>query len=198
MASKAKPKPMGGPMKGPKGTGMGGPKGKKYAILAAILACLALIPGLAVGQTGAKWVFANAQSNDDGKAVFEIGMSIPKIVGISSIGHAAIGNYARFNWDLVKWFDVDFFNVIDAVYIVGGPGLDYTEITPEDSPDSYITGSAGFGATKVIHRFKDKTGKLGFDPGLAIFGGIKTYTPLPDSDTYRFSFHLGIAIQVTK
>lgn len=170
----------------------------KIALCGAILALLSVFPAPAVSQTTAKWLFVNGQSNNNGKAAFEIGMSVPKILGVSSVGHAAIGNYARFNWDLVKWFDVRFFSIVDQVYIIAGPGVDYIEINPDDSPDSYLTGSAGFGLAKVVHRFKDKTGQLGFDPGLAIFGGIKTYTPLPQTEAFRFSFHLGIAIQITK
>jgi hypothetical protein len=169
---------------------------KRFFKLGIVAALVALCAVPATAQS--KWLFAGAQSQDNGKAAFEVGFSVPKILGVSSVGHAAVGNYAKLNWDLVKWFDASFFGIVDQVYLIAGPGVDYTTITPEDSPEAYLTGSGGFGLTKVVHRFKDKTGALGFDPGLAVFAGIKTYTPLPNTDTFRFTFHAGVAIQIGK
>ena len=167
---------------------------RKFLTLAVMLV---MVAGIANAQS--KWVFGGATSKDDGKLAFEVGFSVPKIAGISSVGHAAIGDFAKLNWEVAKWLDVDFFGVVDQAYILLGPGVDYTAIDPNAGPQAYFELGGGFGLSKVIHTFKDKSGKLGFDPRLAVFAGVKTHTPLPGDDkTFRFSFHGGLAIQVGK
>lgn len=163
-----------------------------------LLTIALLIAACAVTASAqSKWVFAGVTSKDDGKVAVEVGFTVPKIAGISTISHAAIGDYAKLNWEAAKWFDVDFFGLVDQAYVLLGPGLDYTQIDETTGAQAYFEFGTGFGLTKVVHTFKDKTGKLGFDPKLALFVGAKALTPLPDRPTFRFTFHAGIAIQVS-
>lgn len=160
----------------------------KSTALIAIIALVVVMAGSAMAQETAPtqyWMFGGARFEDGGHKAVCVGMKLPKILGISNLVYADVGQNAHLDVTPTQWMKADFFGIIDYAFLFTGAVITWDDIRV-DNVHSTLGGVAGFGFWKVFH-----VSKSGVRSGVWL--AIKTLTPLPNQDKMRFMGAAGYA-----